>query len=239
MPIDPLVGTLISTVGQGASSYANSRADNARRQQEIEAERRRLAEQQRQFNANLAEQQRQEGNSSAQKAFDSNINATTSLGDRAQSVNRELELMPLRDRASAMMTKMMGQGASQSNPRSLAGGGTDALRGGSAPSQMPYDLGALQKAAGSYQPGDGGMTGDVQKELLKRYMTPQSAPTPTSPSAAPTQAPAQKFEEDLQAADLAMRSKGIPVGMIEQTLKAIRSAPPQQQAQMLQHLLQG
>lgn len=223
MAIDPIWGTITSTLGKGIEGFAQSGERHKNEQQRIEEERRRLAEQQRQFNANLNEQQRQSNATAGNRQFDSNVNATTSYGDRAQSVNRELELLPLRDRAAAMMGTMMGQGVSPTAPRSLAGGGTDALRGGAAP-QMPYDLEALQKAAGSYTPGQGGMTGEVQRELLEKYRD-----VPQAPGIAPVdntqQEAAAQHEKDLMAVDAVLKRMKTPSGEIQKILDDYRNNP--------------
>lgn len=158
-------------IAGGISGSQKAREDAKQRARE-------LAQEQQQFTANLGENQRQFNAGYGQKAFDQNLNANTAYGDRAQSVNRELETLPMRDKAQALLMQRMGAPAQQTTARSLAGGGTDALRGGGAP-QMPYDLNAFKAQAEAYKAGDGGMTGDVQRQLLARYMAP-----PTAPSAA-------------------------------------------------------
>lgn len=161
---------------------------------------RQLAEEQRQFNANLGENQRQFNAGYGQKTFDQNLNANTAYGDRAQSVNRELETLPMRDKAQALLMQRMGAPAQQTTARSLAGGGTDALRGGGQP-QMPYDLNAFKAQAEAYKPGDGGMSGDVQRQLLARYMAPPSAPEMSAQPAASI--PKSTFDIDQLKAALA------------------------------------
>lgn len=165
-------GQLLGGLAQGQKSREDAR-ERARQ----------LAEEQRQFNARLGEDQRQFGVTSGQRQFDQNLSANTQYGDRAQNVNRELETLPMRDKAQALLLQRMGAPAQQTTARSLAGGGTDALRGGAAPA-MPYDLNAFKAQAEAYKPGDGGMSGDVQRQLLARYMN-----VPTAPDVASQPAP--------------------------------------------------
>lgn len=179
---------------------------------------RELAQQQQQFTANLGENQRQFNAGYGQKAFDQNLNANTAYGDRAQSVNRELETLPLRDKAQALLLQRMGAPAQQTTARSLAGGGTDALRGGGAP-QMPYDLNAFKAQAEAYKPGDGGMTGDVQRQLLARYMN-----VPQAPSSAdlPQGVDLNAIEAQVAQALRQWEAQGMKVGDRERASNALR-----------------
>lgn len=171
-----------SVLGSVASGVAESKAraeENKNRARQLQAE-------QQQFNQKLGEDQRQFNNNFGQTQYKQNIDAQSQYGDRAQSVNRELEVLPMRDKAAALLMQRMGNPAVQTTARSLAGGGTDALRGGGLP-QMPYDLNKQAQQAAAYKAGDGGMTGDVQKELLSRYMNVPKSPDmqqPTGPNPA-------------------------------------------------------
>lgn len=181
---------IVGVAGGAAKGVASAQGGR----QNAATDRARLAEEQRQFNAQFSENQRQYGGNYAQKGFDQNINAQTQYGDRAQSVNRELELLPMRDRASALMQQRMAAPARQTAPRSLAGG-TDSLRGGTAP-QMPYDLDANRAQAQAYKAGDGGMTGDVQRQLLERYMNVPKSPEMPAAGMSPAEIEARVLEED-------------------------------------------
>ena len=162
-------GSIASGIGQGQQNKQDQKMTAAQ-----------LAEQQRQFNAQFGEDRRRYNSDYAQKGFDQTINAQTQYGDRAQSVNRELELLPMRDKASALLMQRMGAPAQQVQARSLAGG-TRELHGGTQPQGMPFDLNAIRQQAANYKAGDGGMTGDVQRELLSRYMNVPKTPEMEQP----------------------------------------------------------
>lgn len=176
-------GPTIAAVGSSVAGGIGKGQQNKQDQKQTAAQ---LAEEQKRFNATFDEDRRRYNSDYAQKGFDQTINAQTQYGDRAQSVNRELEMLPMRDKASALLMQRMGNPAQQSAARSLAGG-TQELRGGTQP-QMPYDLNANRAAAQNYKPGDGGMTGDVQKELLTRYMDVPKTPEMEQPK---TKSPAE------------------------------------------------
>ena len=167
-------------IAGGISGSQKAREDAKQRARE-------LAQEQQQFTANLGENQRQFNAGYGQKAFDQNLNANTAYGDRAQSVNRELETLPMRDKAQALLMQRMGAPAQQVQARSLAGG-TASLAGGTQPQGMPYNLEANRQQAANYKAGDGGMTGDVQKELLSRYMDVPKTPEMEQPK---TKSPAE------------------------------------------------
>ena len=180
---------------------------------------RELAMQQQNFAANLGENQRQFNAQYGQKAFDQNLNANTAYGDRAQAVNRELETLPMRDKAQALLLQRMGAPAQQTTARSFSGGaGTDALRGGALP-QMPYDLNAFKAQAEAYKPGDGGMSGDVQRQLLARYMN-----VPTAPSATdlPQGQDLAAIEAQVAQALRQWESQGVKVGDRERMSNELR-----------------
>lgn len=216
---------IASVAGSAIGGYAQSKQQNADRVAQREQDRQRLAEEQRQFNTNLAEQQRQYGGNYQQKQYDQNTSTQMGYGDRAMSANRELELLPMRDKAAALMMQRMGTPAQQTSPRSLAGGGTDALRGGASP-QMPYDLNANRASAQAYKAGDGGMTGNVQRELLQRYMdVPQSPDMPQAQGGgqAPGAQP-EKESDKLRAMLVSMDQQGVPIQIRQQIGQALEAA---------------
>lgn len=170
-------GPTIASVGGSIASGIGKGQQNKQDQKMTAAQ---LAEDQKRFNAQFDEDRRRYNSDYAQKGFDQTINAQSQYGDRAQSVNRELEMLPMRDKASALLMQRMGAPAQQVQARSLAGG-TASLAGGTQPQGMPYDLNAIRQQAANYKAGDGGMTGDVQKELLKRYMDVPKTPEMEQP----------------------------------------------------------
>ena len=177
-------GPTIAAVGSSVAGGIGKGQQNKQDQKMTAAQ---LAEDQKRFNAQFDEDRRRYNSDYAQKGFDQTINAQSQYGDRAQSVNRELEMLPMRDKASALLMQRMGAPAQQVQARSLAGG-TASLAGGTQPQGMPYDLNAIRQQAANYKAGDGGMTGDVQKELLSRYMDVPKTPEMEQPK---TKSPAE------------------------------------------------
>ena len=107
-----------SVLGSVASGVAEAKAraeENKNRARQLQAE-------QQQFNQKLGEDQRQFNNNFGQTQYKQNIDAQSQYGDRAQSVNRELEVLPMRDKAAALLMQRMGNPAVQTTARSLAGG---------------------------------------------------------------------------------------------------------------------
>lgn len=202
-----IIPTIISTVGSAVGGYSQAK-------QNAKDKAAQLAEEQRQFNANLANNQSQYAGNYAQKQYDQNTNATTSYGDRAAAMNRELQVLPAKDKAMALLMQRMGAPAQQTSLPNMTTGGTNALR---APVQMPYDLNAAAQQAAAYKPGDGGMTGDIQKQLLARYMNVPSAPNmPTQTPTPDTPAVAQ-----LKTIIADMQAKGVPDQVIAHTQKLL------------------
>lgn len=222
MPFDPWsLGTQVA--GSVISSYAQGKQANSDRAAQREQDRQRLAEEQRQFNTKLAEDQRQYGGNYQQTQYKQNVDAQSQYGDRAQSVNRELEVLPMRDKAAALLMQRMGNPAVQTTARSLAGGGTDALRGGGLP-QMPYDLNKQAQQAAAYKAGDGGMTGDVQKELLSRYMNVPKSPDMQAFTPQNTAPAVEKESDKIRAMLSSMDMQGVPRAIRQQVSKALEAA---------------
>lgn len=216
---------IISAVGGVFSNRAKAEQADRDRKQTARERADQLAEEQRQFNQSQAQNQQQFSSNYGLNASKANVDAQSAYGDRAQSVNRELEVLPARDQAMALLKQRMSAQPQQVQQRSLMGGqGTDSLRGSPTP-QMPFDLNAMRDKAAAYKPGDGGMTGNVQTELLKRYMDVPKAPDMVAPPPATTASKGVDPHQALWDADYAnvMGDKNMPADFRDKFLAGLRS----------------
>ena len=164
-------GKIGSTASGAIGAFNKSRqttADINNQRAILQLQRDRLAMDDREFAAKYGMDK-----SNAQLHIDEfNRTQGTNEGMLASGLQHNVDMAPLRDRASALLqARMSGAGAPVAfNPRDITRGTNDLSRtdvGGPA-ATMP----AMQAAAAAYTPGSGGVTTDVQKALIARFLHP-------------------------------------------------------------------
>ena len=141
-----LVGSALSGYGQGKAADADRAWDKDK------------------FGQTLGEQKDEFGKSLAEKQAEFARSQIVPEGDSAQTAQARIDSAPIRDRAMAMLSARMGAPQSSFTPHDIFNPSY-----GSGPAQMGgVDQNQMNAANAAYQPGQGGVTTDVQKALLKK-----------------------------------------------------------------------
>lgn len=169
-------GDILSTAGSAAEAYMSSEdrakalAEQARQYDES------LKQRQAEYDRTLAEQQAARAQSGSQ------FERTTGDSEAQAAVRAQTQLnaAPIADKAQALALSRLGVSPGQFKPRDYTAGTNDLSRKFTAPGAPVAN--AMQQAASSYQPGQGGIDTSALKMLLAKMTGNAQPPQPTQPA---------------------------------------------------------